>query len=120
MYDASNRKDIRRAEKAARANELARTEFVVAAMGTAQGRAWFYNLLESCHIFRCTFTGDAWDNFREGERNIGLVVLADINAHCVDRYMQMIKEANNARIPDPGAADLDDDPDTDDATGLDE
>jgi hypothetical protein len=121
MYDASNRKDIRRAEKRAAIAERARINFLCAAMSRPEGRAWYHDFLESCHLFSDPFSGDALrEAYLKGERNIGLKVFADIHAHCPDKYIQMMKEANNARSTDPGAADLDDDPDTDDATGLDD
>lgn len=114
-YDASNRKDIRRAEKAEAARELARVNFICAAMSRVEGRAWFHQLLTSCHIYHSSFTGDAaWDDFHCGERNIGLSILADIHAHCVDEYMLMIKEASygngNTRTDDESDDESNDEP----------
>ncbi len=51
-YDASNRKDIRRAEKEARAQEVERINYLCAAMTTRQGRHWFHDLLWFCGFFR--------------------------------------------------------------------
>lgn len=98
MYDASNRKDIRRAEKAARQAEISRVEYLQAAMSVPQGRAWFYELLEFCHIFNDPFTGDALaEAYRKGERNVGLRLFSDIIAHCPDDYIKMVKEENGRR-----------------------
>jgi len=114
-YDASNRKDIRRAEKDAKADEVARIDFLRAAMSTIQGRAWFYNLLEFCHLFSDPFSGQALlEAYSKGERNVGLRIFADLLAHCPDYYIQMVKDANDRRTlrdsrrPDP-------DPDDDSA-----
>ena len=98
MYNASNRKDIREAEKAARQAELARITYLQAAMSTQQGRAWFYDLLEFCHLFNDPFTGQALhEAYLKGERNVGLRIFADIVAHCPDSYLQMMREANARR-----------------------
>ena len=94
MRNASQRKDIRRAEKFAAETERSRIEFVVAAMGTLQGRAWFHNLLAVCHIFEDPFTGDALlDQFTKGQRNLGLLIYNDIVNHSPDFFVLMMKEA---------------------------
>jgi hypothetical protein len=98
-YDASNRKDIRRAEKEAKADDLQRINYLQAAMSHAAGRAWFYDLLEFCHLFNDPFTGNALiEAYRKGERNVGLRIFADLLAHCPDYYIQMVKDANDRRI----------------------
>lgn len=99
MYDASNRKDIRRAEKDARQAEIARLDYLKAAMSTWQGRAWFFDFLEFCHCFSDPFTGDALrEAYQKGERNVGLRLFSDIIAHCPDDYVLMVKEENGRRI----------------------
>ena len=104
MYDASNRKDIRAAEKAAIQAELARITYLQAAMSVQAGRAWFYDLLEFCHLFNDPFTGNSLtEAYRKGERNVGLRLFADIIAHCPDDYIRMMKEANGRRIDNDSA-----------------
>lgn len=99
MYDASSRKDVRRAEKLSRQHEVARIEYLQAAMSMPQGRAWFHDLLVFCHIFDDPFTGNSLhEAYRKGERNVGLRLFADIIAHCPDEYIQMMKEANARRV----------------------
>ena len=98
-YDASNRKDIRNAEKDAKVDEIMRVDFLRAAMSTIQGRAFFHDFLEFCHLFADPFSGDALlEAYRKGERNVGLRTFADLLAHCPDYYIQMVKEANDRRI----------------------
>ena len=98
MYDASNRKDIRRLEKESRQAEVTRLDYLRAAMSVAQGRAWFHDLLEACHLFADPFTGNAlFEAYSKGERNVGLRIFADLIAHCPDDYVQMMKEANARR-----------------------
>lgn len=98
-YDASNRKDIRRAEKAARIAEAERINYLKAAMSTAAGRNWFCDLLEACHLFSDPFTADPLrEAYSKGERNVGLRLFSDIIAHCPDYYILMMREANARRI----------------------
>lgn len=116
MRNASERKDIRRLEKLSAENERARIEFVVAAMGTKQGRSWFLNLLSLCSIFDGTFTNDALlEAFTKGQRNIGLMVYNDIVTHCPDDFVRMMKESaiqelTNDRRSEPNPDDPDDSP----------
>lgn len=110
-YDASNRKDIRRAEKAARQAELDQANFLIAAMSTREGRAWFYTQMEECHIFSDPFIGDPYrEAHNKGERNVGLRYFAAISRYCPDSYILMIKEANDRRITADTAASRDHDP----------
>lgn len=95
MRNAAQRKDIRLAEKASAEAERARIDFVVAAMSTKQGRAWFHQLLVSCSLFADPYTGEALlDNFVKGQRNIGLSIYNDIVSHCPDQFVVMMKEAS--------------------------
>lgn len=105
MYDASNRKDIRRAEKAARIAEAERINYLKAAMSTVAGRNWFCDLLEACHLFSDPFTADPLrEAYSKGERNVGLRLFSDIIAHCPDYYILMMREANARRIESAIAA----------------
>lgn len=99
MYDASNRKDIRRAEKEAQAAEIRALDYLKAAMSVPQGRAWFYELLEGCYCFNEPDTWDPYQNmYFKGMRNVGLRIFAQISANCPDDYILMMKEANARRI----------------------
>lgn len=93
--NAAERKDIRRAEKHAAEAERARIEFIVAAMDTIPGRAWFHTLLVQCNLFNDPFTGDSLlDNFVKGQRNIGLSLYNDIVTHCPNQFVAMMQEAS--------------------------
>ena len=97
MRNASERKDIRRYEKAAKLRETNRINFIVAAMSTPAGRVWFHDFLAGCHIFADPFTGDALvEAYSKGERNVGLKVYNDIVTNCPNYFIEMMKEANIA------------------------
>jgi hypothetical protein len=62
------------------------------------GRAWFYDFLSTCHIYQTSFTPNALTMAHaEGERNVGLRLLADLVEASPDLYLQMLKEANSER-----------------------
>ena len=127
-YDASNRKQIRQAEKAAAVMERDRIEFLHNCLSTIQGRTWFYSLLADCHCFsQPPSFNPHQDYFALGERNVGLRIFAEIIAHCPDQYLTMMKEANvrdnlntarteRAGSPNPGW-DLEGRPDASDSAG---
>jgi len=97
VRNASERKDIRRYEKAAKLRETNRINYIVAAMSTEAGRTWFYNFLSDCHCFQEPWTGDALQEAKlKGERTIGLSVYNDIVRHCPNYFLEMMKEANIA------------------------
>jgi hypothetical protein len=63
-------------------------------MSHAKGRRIVWSLLEKAHVFQSSYTGDNTTFFREGERNIGLFLMAQINEFCPDLYVQMVLEQN--------------------------
>ena len=94
-YDASDRKSIRKAEKASRLADRARQEVIINLMSTTFGRAWLWDLLSSCHVFGQTFSPDPlMTAFGEGRRSVGLALLADVMLTCPDQYITAAREAN--------------------------
>lgn len=105
--NASDRKSIRRQEKAARIAERERTEVIAAIMSTMQGRRWLWDYLSSAHCFHTTHVaGDALGSaFQEGRRSLGLELLSDIMRSCPDSYIQAMREANVRHLQsDPNPA----------------
>ena len=94
MYDATSRKDIRRAEKDLAAAAEASARFVRTAMSTASGRKWFHTLLASCGVFTIdpVFEPNR-DYFFLGIRNVGMRIFAELQTACPDLYILMENEA---------------------------
>ncbi len=59
-----------------------------------QGKRVLWRLLETCGIFKSSFTGSSETFFLEGQRNVGLKLLADIMRVDPDSYLKMYKQAN--------------------------
>lgn len=111
MANASDRKEIRRLEKAAKLAELQRREVITQVMVSLPGRAWMWDVLSACSIFSTTHVpADALaSSFQEGRRSVGLSLLADIMAHCPDQFIQAMREQNERRILDDNATARSDD-----------
>jgi hypothetical protein len=58
------------------------------------GRIYLWDLLAKCGVNRTSFTGNSGTFFKEGERNIGLQVQADIVKFFPDQYVAMLKEGS--------------------------
>lgn len=64
-------------------------------MSNKRGRRFMARLLERAGVWRLSFNTNALTMaFNEGTRNEGLRLLAQITAHCPDRYTEMLKESN--------------------------
>lgn len=62
-------------------------------MADKRGRRVMHRQLEAAGVYRLSHTGEALSSaFNEGQRNRGLALLAELNAHCPDEYLLMLKE----------------------------
>lgn len=96
-YDADDRTplfDSRGSErqKRRRLQSQREDEDLVWLMNQREGRRFVWRLLQSCHLYESSFTGTSATFFREGERNVGLQVLADITRLCPELYARMAGE----------------------------
>lgn len=68
------------------------TEDVKLIMSTREGRRFMWRLLDFCGVYRNSFTGNSETFFKEGQRNVGLMLLGEIHEHCPDGFLTMLKE----------------------------
>jgi hypothetical protein len=93
--NAGDRKAVRKAEKAAKQQQVADDAVLASLMSTVQGRAWIWRRLERCKVFVNAFDlNDRIEAFTLGEANVGRELLADIIRVCPDDYIQAMREAN--------------------------
>lgn len=82
-------------EQAARRN-LERTvdaEALKWIMAHKPGRRWMWRFLELSGVFQNPWRPSSHEAaFRAGHMNIGQMVLAELHEHCLDRYVEMMKE----------------------------
>lgn len=100
-YNTGERKDIRRAEKAAKLAEQNRGEVLLAIMSTIPGREWIWNRLSMAGVFTVFPPTNALAMaFNEGNRNQGLALLNDVMQWCPDEFILAMREANARRTDD--------------------
>ena len=64
-----------------------------AQMGSARGRRFVWRLLAEAGLYRTSFhTNGSTVMFNEGKRHIGLLLIGEINDHCPDQFVAMLKE----------------------------
>lgn len=63
-------------------------------MSTRPGRRFIWRHMGNAGIFQSCFTGNSATFFNEGRRDIGLKILAEVNAAGPEFLMQMMKEAH--------------------------
>lgn len=99
-YDANDEKQVSKARKQAAFDDALRLDVIKNVMNSIPGRSWVYGLLDRCHCFSTSFIAGAPDAsaFREGERNIGLQLLIDVQNAAPDLYLTMIQEAKSSAI----------------------
>lgn len=61
-------------------------------MAHKQGRRIMWRLLEFAGVYRTSFTGNSETFFREGQRNVGLKFLAEVQENSPDEYLKMLKK----------------------------
>ena len=72
-------------------------------MSSKRGRRIVWRLLERTGVYRSSFTGNSETFFREGQRNVGLMLMAQINEFSPDQYALMLKESHDGRKHDDGS-----------------
>ena len=96
-FDASDPKQVNEARIKAGRAKTKRLRALEAIMELKETRRWMNDILVACHIFEPSFREGSSDGtaFREGERNVGNRLLADIMEACPDKYLVMLKEAKD-------------------------
>jgi len=87
--DPAKVKNSERKAKDARKQEIEDVRFI---LSSAQGRRFFWRYLGECGLFQSSFTGNSETFFREGQRNVGLKLMADLNESDPKMYSVMINE----------------------------
>jgi hypothetical protein len=94
-FDREAKTEVRTAEqKREREQQLADTLFV---MADPAGRRFMHRLLSRAGLYRSSFDVDPHrTSFNEGERNIGLFLMAEIMQVAAHQYAEMLEEQRNA------------------------
>ena len=93
--DEDQVKDAGNKAKRGREREIDDVRYV---LNSVQGRRFMWRYLSLCNLWETSFTGNSTTFFKEGERNIGLRLMSDINDSSPEAYLAMVKE--NREIKD--------------------
>lgn len=92
MSNAADPQQIADAEAKAKRKIRIEDEDLRAVMSTAQGRRFLWRLLEQTGIYKLSYTGNSETFFNEGQRNIGLKLLAEMHRVDPEHYILMTQE----------------------------
>lgn len=62
-------------------------------LSSVEGRRFYWRLLCECGVFTSSYTGNNTTFFNEGRRQIGLMLLNELNDIAPDAYLVMLKES---------------------------
>ena len=104
VYNAADRKQVVRAEKAAKLADLNRREVLVQLVSTPAGRQWLWERLARANIFETVYQDDPHRMyFLEGKRSEGLDLLGDWMQFAPDQFIEAMREANARRTSSTAA-----------------
>ena len=97
-YDASNPQHVNIARIKSGRKQTERLRVMRALMENKECRSWLYDMLSFCNVGSSPFIQGSSDGtaFKLGQQNVGLMILADINASAPDLYMTMITEGKKS------------------------
>ena len=98
VKNAADEKQVKAAQNAVndlRKQELEDLKFI---LQTPQGRRFVWRYLGVCGVFEISFTGNSETFFKEGKRNVGLMLLSDVNEAHPEAYLEMLKESKEQEI----------------------
>ena len=61
-------------------------------MSSPEGRRFVWRILEGAGLYRLSYTGNSETFFNEGQRNIGLKLLSELQKVSPDEYVKMTQE----------------------------
>ena len=64
---------------------------------TEQGRLYLAELLDFCGLYKGSFTGNSETYYKEGMRNVGLKIMADMAKVDPNSYINMILETKKRK-----------------------
>lgn len=93
-YNAADPEQVAIRRKQALRRKAEAEDVVKSLLATVAGRRWLWSRLEFCHVHTISYDPQSDRNtaFREGERNVGNMLLAEIMHADSNGYVRMLKE----------------------------
>jgi len=93
-YNAGSSADVGQRTKGVKLRKLQQSEDLRSVLDSYKGRAVLWRLLEQCGVYRLSYSGEALESaFKEGNRQIGLWLLSEIQSVVPGAYLKMQQEA---------------------------
>ena len=93
--DEKQVQSAKRKERFLRKDELDDVRHI---LSDIKGRRFLWKYLRKCGVYKTSFTGNSDTFYNEGMRNIGLMILADIQESDAEAYLKMLKENKEMKI----------------------
>lgn len=98
VKNGSDEEQIKKAEKKEAFKSHQNIDDIRFVLSTVQGRRVLKKYLEVCGVFRTSFSENVNQTlFLEGQRNVGLMLLNDINSADPMAYVKMINEGKEGK-----------------------
>lgn len=94
-FDAGNPEDVRDRKELSKRSEELRIRGLRVILANSDAQAWLWDLMEFTGLFKTSFTGNSQTFYLEGQRNVGLKIMADISKHSPESLIAMMKERAN-------------------------
>lgn len=92
VENAADERQIKAASRRLGRNRQQELDDFKQIMSTQVGRRFLWRLLDLTGFQKTSFTGNSTTFFNEGQRNIGLILWADMNQSCPEMYVTMLNE----------------------------
>lgn len=98
VKNGSDEEQVKRAERKEAFKSNQNVDDMRFVLANAQGRRVLRKYLEACGVFRTSFSENVNQTlFLEGQRNVGLMLLNDINAADVMAYVKIMNEGKEGK-----------------------
>lgn len=93
VKNAADPEQVRQAGEKEKRNKEKAEDDVYTILSTPQGRRFFYRMIKECGVYSTSFDSNPHRMaFLEGQRNVGLSLLAQMNESRPEAYALMMKE----------------------------
>ena len=93
VKNAADPEQVRKAKQKVESLNDRRLNDVREVLNNKRGRRFIWELLEFCGVFKTSLADEHVIFYNEGQRNVGLKLLADINEAAPEAYIVMLNES---------------------------
>ena len=93
VKNAADPEQVKKAKQKQESLNDRRLNDVREVLNSRRGRRFMWELLDFCGVFKTSFADQHQIFYNEGQRNVGLKLLADVNEAAPEAYLLMLREA---------------------------